>query len=216
MTARADWMWPDPRRSAVLVVDKQRAYFGAGRPGVTPARVQHMSGSLDHIDRFIAACRDLGVPIIWTQMAEDPACAPANLAPQITDEWAFSVGSADWEIVGLQPTAGEAIIRKQWHDAFTGTSLDHVLDAQGAEALIIVGGYAGRCVLATAFAAASRGYFVVVPNGLVLGCVNSPDEEGVVNAVISDTIGRVVDPEVLLAEWSSYRAGCTSPQPTSL
>lgn len=204
MTAGTPQRSVDRERCAVIVVDKQRAYFGAGRPGVTPPVLQHISRSLDAIDHFIDGCRGLGAPIIWTQMAEDPTCAPANLAPQITDEWAFSVGSSEWEIVGRQPMTGEPVIRKQWPDAFTGTVLDELLRRQRVELLVIVGGYAGRCVLATAFAAASKGYFVAVPRGLALGCPNSPEEEDVAMTVVGATVGRVVEPEVLLAELSFH------------
>lgn len=67
--------------------------------------------------------------------------------------------------------------------------------------IVLIGGYAGRCVLATAFGAQSRGLHVVVPRGLAEPHPRHRQEEAVFLAVIDTVLGHVLDPEALERRW---------------
>ena len=72
-------------------------------------------------------------------------------------------GEAGWDIVPeLAPLPGETVIDKPGKGAFYGTSLDHILHAQGITSLIVAGVTTEVCVQTTVREANDRGYECLV------------------------------------------------------
>jgi nicotinamidase-related amidase len=86
-------------------------------------------------------------------------------------------------------------------DAFAVAELDRRLAGLGRDTVVLIGGYAARCVLATAFGAQRHGYHVVVPRGLAEPHPRHVEEEAVSLAVIDSIVGYVVEPEVVAKSW---------------
>lgn len=68
-------------------------------------------------------------------------------------------GSDGWRIVGeLAPKEGEAIIAKQYPDAFEETSLEQTLAGLGVSHLVITGAQTDACIRSTTHRALAEGY----------------------------------------------------------
>src|SRR5258705_9789021 len=104
-------MKPEPRRTALLLIDAQRNML----EGATA--IVHPSDVLRVLRRLLAEARDEGAPVIHVQH-----CGPAG-AP---DE----PGTEGWEIHPvLAPLAGERVVQKRTPSAFEGTDLARVLES---------------------------------------------------------------------------------------
>lgn len=142
--------------SALIVVDMQNDFVKTGGSLVVP----DAAATIPHIRHLLAAARNAGVHIAYTQdthFDNDP-------------EWAIwpehcRHGSWGWQIVDeLAPQPGELVCQKSRYDGFYGTWLDHFLGSVWkVENLVIVGTVASICVLHTAASAGLRWYNVVVP-----------------------------------------------------
>lgn len=167
-----------PGRTALLVVDMQRAFLEPGEAmEVPPAR-----DVVPRIGELIAIFRDKGLPVVFTRFtysAEAPLLVgelhpehrPATPgAPVGTGRPSSSCleGQDNVAIVSdLEPRAGELVIDKRYYDGFNGTSLDGALRARGITTLVVTGTMTDICVLATVVGGFNREYrMVVVEDGV--------------------------------------------------
>lgn len=167
-----------PGRTALLVVDMQRAFLEPGEAmEVPPAR-----DVVPRIGKLIAMFRDKGLPVVFTRFtysAEAPllvgelhpehrAAIPG--APVGTGRPSSSCleGQGNVSIVpDLEPRAGELVIDKRYYDGFNGTVLDGALRARGITTLVVTGTMTDICVLATVVGGFNREYrMVVVEDGV--------------------------------------------------
>lgn len=111
-------------------------------------------------------------------------------------------GSPGFEFVGERPKGSERVFEKQYPDSFSNSGLGDHLKRLGTKTVIVVGAYAGRCVLATAFGAQQRGLHVVVLAGHTFAHPNNPGELEVTGEVIRSLVGYAVTPQDLLAAWA--------------
>lgn len=195
-----------PERCAVMVIDKQRWYLDpAVSPFLAGAEEQVAAEELSRHDRFIDASRAAGVPVVWTVMTEGDDHAPENVLARWRrrpEEPRLRRGDAGFEFAGGQPTSDEAVFEKVYPDAFSVRGVERHLNSIGRSTLVVIGGYAARCVLATAFGAQALGLHVIVPRGLAEPHPGQVHEEQVFLAVIDSVVGHVLDPEQILRRWN--------------
>lgn len=148
------------RRPALLVVDVVQAYLQPGSPlyaGVEAALACNL--------RLIAACRDAGVPVIFTRVVYQAGGADGGLfTRKVPALAAFAAGSRLGEFPPqIVPRAEEIVVVKQYASAFFGTSLASLLTASGIDTVLIGGFSTSGCVRATAVDALQHGFapFVV-------------------------------------------------------
>jgi nicotinamidase-related amidase len=125
---------PDRPNSALLVVDVQNGVVaGAHQRDVVVANVASL------VDR----ARSGGVPVVWVQHAGDE----------------LERGSAAWQLVPeLGVEAGEAVVHKEYGDAFEDTDLEEVLARRAVGHLVVAGAQTDACVRSTLHGALVRGY----------------------------------------------------------
>ena len=167
-----------PGRTALLVVDMQRAFLEPGEAmEVPPAR-----DVVPRIGELLAIFRDKGLPVVFTRFtysAEAPLLVcelhpehrPATLGTQVGAGRPSSScleGQNNVRIVpDLEPRAGELVIDKRYYDGFNGTVLDGALRARGITTLVVTGTMTDICVLATVVGGFNREYrMVVVEDGV--------------------------------------------------
>lgn len=148
------------KRPALLIVDFVMAYLDPASPlyaGVEDA--------LESNIRLLAAVRQAGIPVIFTNVVYEPGGADGGLFyKKIPALKAFDRGSPLGQFPPtLQPRDGEAVISKQFASAFFGTALDEKLRDMGVDTLLISGLSTSGCVRATALDALQHGFapFVV-------------------------------------------------------
>jgi nicotinamidase-related amidase len=167
-----------PGRTALLVVDMQRAFLEPGEAmEVPPAR-----DVVPRIGELIAIFRDKGLPVVFTRFTYSAAAPllvgelhpehrPATRGTQVGAGLPSSCcleGQDNVRIVpDLEPRAGELVIDKRYYDGFNGTVLDGALRARGITTLVVTGTMTDICVLATVVGGFNREYrMVVVADGV--------------------------------------------------
>jgi maleamate amidohydrolase len=148
-------------RPALLVVDVVMAYLASGSP-LYDAR---FAAALAANERLVAAARDAGVPVIFTNVVYQPGGADGGLFyAKVPALKAFDRGSAMGAFPpSLQPRDDETVVSKQYASAFFGTSLASTLAARRIDCVLVTGFSTSGCVRASALDALQHGYapFVV-------------------------------------------------------
>ncbi|MFT4046533.1 MAG: cysteine hydrolase family protein [Solimonas sp.] len=139
---------PPPResRTALVLVDIQNDYFSDGRWPLSGAEAAARNAAL-----ALDAAREAADVVIHVRH-EAPAAAPFFVAG--------SHGAAIHPAVA--PRSGETVIVKRFPNAFRGTGLQAVLQAQGIARIVLAGSMSHMCIDATARAATDLGYAVTV------------------------------------------------------
>lgn len=168
----------DPARTALLVVDMQRAFVEPGQAmEVPPAR-----DLIPRIQELVGIFREHGLPVVFTEFTYSPA-APL-LVGELHPEHRPAVPGAPTGfgrpsssclegednarvIRELAPRPDELVIRKHYYDGFNGTVLDGALRARGIRTLVITGTMTDICVLGTVVGGFNREYrLIVVEDGV--------------------------------------------------
>jgi ureidoacrylate peracid hydrolase len=168
----------EPARTALLVVDMQRAFVEPGEAmEVPPAR-----DVVPRIQQLIGVFREKRRPVVFTEFTYSPA-APllvGELHPEHrpalpgapTGFGRPSSSCLEGEdnvrvIPELAPRADELVIRKHYYDGFNGTVLDGALRARGVRTLVVTGTMTDICVLGTVIGGFNREYrLIVVEDGV--------------------------------------------------
>lgn len=198
-----------PHITALLVIDKQRGYIEPAPAlyEVFGSNSDTLKALVGRMDNFIESVRAHHVPVVWTQMIEDPGYALPNakFKMQITKTPAIiQSGHESFEIFGsAKPQEGEKVITKVHYDAFIGTDLHQHLQQTGTKTVVLIGVMTSRCVLATAFAANSLGYNVVVVEDMVGVAEKFTPEQPVALEIIQAILGFNVSSQDLLQTLST-------------
>ncbi|MFT4187776.1 MAG: isochorismatase family protein [Aeromicrobium sp.] len=194
-----------PGRCVLMVIDKQRWYLDpAVSPFLRKEEMSEMRRAVAELDDFIEVARDAGVPVCWTTMTEGDDHAPPNVLARWErrpEEPRMRRLDGGYEFVGASPASGDSVFEKVYPDAFSSAALEEHLSTLGRTTLVLIGGYAGRCVLATAFGAQNRGYEVVVPRDLAEPHPWQNHEEKVFLAIIDSIVGQVRSPREIADLW---------------
>ncbi|MEV6285391.1 cysteine hydrolase family protein [Kribbella sp. NPDC051770] len=132
-------------QTALIVIDVQESF----RVRPNWQAVNHPDIA-DRVNRLVASARERGDLVVWVLHTEpgtgtvfDPASGNVRL------------------IEGLEPRAGEPVISKTSHNAFTTTNLQQLLTQHGIRELVISGIRTEQCCETTTRVASDLGYDVV-------------------------------------------------------
>ena len=151
---------PFGKRPALLIVDFVMAYLEPSSPlyaGVEDALASNQ--------RLLAAAREAGIPVIFTNVVYSSGGADGGLFyRKVPALKLFERGSSLGAFPpSLRPCDGELVISKQYASSFFSTHLGATLTAMGVDTLLITGLSTSGCVRATALDACQHGFapFVV-------------------------------------------------------
>ncbi len=160
-------------KSALLVVDMQRAFLDPGEAMEVPAA----RDIVPQIQSLLALFRGQGLPVIFTEFtyAEMLPLLVGQLHPEHRRAAAGAprgfgrpsssclLGEANVHVVpDLAPRPGELVVIKHYYDGFNGTPLDQALRARGITHLVLTGTMTDICVLATVVGGMNREYRMTV------------------------------------------------------
>jgi nicotinamidase-related amidase len=163
----------EPGRTALLVVDMQRAFLDPGEAmEVAPARE-----IVPRVQDLLGLFRGRGLPVVFTEFVYSEAVP--LLVGQLHPEHRRAAPGAPRgfgrpsssclegedncrTVTALAPRPGELVIRKHWYDAFQGTPLEGALRARGVASLVVTGTMTDICVLASVVGAFNREFRTVV------------------------------------------------------
>lgn len=131
-------------KRAVIVVDIQNEYF----PPAGKLPLQGVEAAAANAARVIEAARARGDLVIHIRH-ESPTADAAYFVP----------GTASVEIhPAVKPLEGEPVLIKHYPNAFRGTDLQELIDAEGISDTVILGSMSHMCIDATSRAAFDFGY----------------------------------------------------------
>jgi maleamate amidohydrolase len=177
-------------RPAVLVIDLIRAYTTAGEPFFAQGVVDAVRESVD----LLTACRQAGVPIIYTKVLYHPSGIDGGLfVRKVPALLKLVEGEPMAEIDPLiAPTPQDLILVKNYPSCFFGTSLASTLYGLAIDTTILIGCSTSGCVRATAVDAIQHGFRVVVPRECVGDRHEGPHEANLfdINAKYGDVLSK--------------------------
>ena len=152
----------DPGTTALIVVDMENDFVAPGAPLEAPAG----RAMVPNLQRALACCREVGIPIIYTAHAHRPGGSDLGrrfaVHPAIGQGKALVDGTPGVSIFPeVAPRDGEVVITKHRYSAFYGTDLEIILRGLGVTTVVIVGVTTENCCHATARDALFRDYRVI-------------------------------------------------------
>ncbi len=165
----------DPRETAVIVIDMQQGFFGAGgawdRAGVDVSGAQAVVAPTA---RMLAAARRAGMPIVYLTMDfRGPGPDERLWNKERGARWIAAVGAGspaphgrelpaevkDFDILPeLAPQPDDVVVVKPRHSGFYNTNLHAILKESGITTLVFTGGTTSICVESTLRDAYFRDY----------------------------------------------------------
>ena len=154
-----DGRLPFGAKPALIIVDFVMAYLDQASPlyaGVESALASN--------ERILAAAREAGLPVIFTNVVYSPGGAEGGVFfRKVPALKLFERGSPYGAFPpSLQPRPGEVVLTKHYASAFFGTSLASLLTSQGIDTLLITGLSTSGCVRATTLDACQSGFLPFV------------------------------------------------------
>jgi ureidoacrylate peracid hydrolase len=195
----------DPSKCALIVVDMQNDFVLEGYPMEVP----NARKAIPHIQRLIAACRKLDIPIIYTQhtLLDGAANSPLEAAynPKLF-EVGMRKGTFGVQVIDdLKPESHDTIIEKYRYNAFHNTLLEPTLQTirglNQIDTVIITGTLTEVCCDSTARGAYMRDYKVAFVDDAT-GGLSETAEQATFNAMRM-FFGRVMNTDTALAELSA-------------
>lgn len=177
------------KRPALILIDFVEAYFDPESP-----LYANVDAALASALRLRDAARKAGVPVIYTNVVYHPSMIDAGrFGEKAMPLKVFVAGSplGAWP-KGLEPSADELVISKQYPSAFFGTSLGATLTAAGIDSLIITGLSTSGCVRASAVDCCSYGFIPIVVADACGDRHPGPHEANLfdINAKYGDVVGE--------------------------
>jgi len=149
-----------PKESALIVVDMQEDFVNPSNPLCVPEAYRQVP----RIKALIEACREIGVPVVYTayNIAADCSADFYQYWDAVADG-AGREGSEGADIYReIYPQPDERVIRvKHTYDSFAGTDLDYVLRNRHIRTIIICGTLTNFCCESTARSGYALNYHVV-------------------------------------------------------
>ncbi len=129
---------PNRPNTALLVIDAQLDVV---------ADAHDRDQVIENIRSLVERARTEDVPVVWVQHADDELHAD----------------TAAWQLVPeLQRADGEALVHKQFGDAFESTSLEDELKSLGVGRIFVAGAQTDACIRSTLHGAFVRGYDTIL------------------------------------------------------
>lgn len=198
----------NPSSTTVIVIDKQAGYFD---PVLVAKRNKNLPNDsaqvLKLIDDFIEQSRQFGVEVIWTQMVENADFSPKVISQLIKSKpdgvtTMTRMGDPSFDFYGkTKPVDNEKVFTKYRHNAFAKTQLASYLQSKNISTVILVGGYATRCVLSSVVGAGSEDLLCVIPKGLVINQSNFVDETNLLYDIVDAIFGVTMEVNEIVSTW---------------
>ena len=204
----------DWRRTAVVELDMHGGHLDP-EPDC-PAPSPRGREIIAQVNRFIQACRDLGVPVIhvvntyrtgdfegvesgWRRMTEGHySMLPEH--PPTKYYGNLGLENTKWSALAVENPPGDLVVNtKKRVTAFETTDLDLVMRSLGKDVLVITGIMTDCCDLCSAYYAGSKDYKVILCLDMTRG--SSPAGEAAAGLMVSRFIGLNTHSEELLREW---------------
>ena len=162
-----------PGKTALVVVDMQRAFLDRGEAMEVPAAREIVPQIRALLDLF----RSKRLPVVFTEFTyseqmpilvgllhpEHRRAAPGAPRGFGLPSSSCLLGEANVHVVPeLAPEPDELVVAKHYYDGFNGTSLDSALRARGITHLVVTGTLTDICVLATVIGGMNREYRMTV------------------------------------------------------
>jgi biuret amidohydrolase len=200
-------------RSAIVSIDMHQGHL-ADTPDC-PCPAPRARDIVAPIDRFHAAARAIGVPVIHVKSVlrkdgvDDVAGIPSAwrrtfplYVGAIPNSDAHAIEGSRWTEFVTQVEPKDLIVAgKKRLSPFIATDLDFLLRQMNVRTVILNGGMTDCCILNAAFDASNLSYRVVVLRDLVRG--TNEDMEDAALKMVSLHLGLVTDAVDLLAQWRS-------------
>jgi nicotinamidase-related amidase len=132
----------DPERTALLVIDVQRALFSRSTP------IYKADELIQRLNALIASWQSSKGLVVFIQHSNN------KMLIKNTDGWKFH---PDLNVNDL-----DIVVHKLHGNAFEGTNLKEILDSKGIENIVITGLVTQGCVRATSIGGHARGYRVIL------------------------------------------------------
>jgi ureidoacrylate peracid hydrolase len=153
----------EPRRTALLIVDMNKAFVGPGAPLEVPRAIDNVP----RIKGLLDTCRALGIPVIHVSHSfRKDGCDRGYMYEfwPVLRSGVLEEGAEGTEIYpDIAPVPGEPVVTKHRYSAWFGTDLDIVVRNLRVDTLIICGTTTDRCTGLTAYEAFMRDLKVVFP-----------------------------------------------------
>jgi nicotinamidase-related amidase len=203
----------EPDRTALVVVDMQRAFVEPGEALEVPAA----RDVVPRIKALLSLFRDKRQPTVFTEFTYAPTAPllvgevhpehrPAEPgAPRGFGRPSSSclVGDSGTRVIPeLQPAADELVVTKHGYDGFHGTILDGALRARGVRTLVVTGTMTDICVLATVAGAFHREYRTVVVEDAV--ATLSPEMQHAALDIMRRAYARVMSAKEVADEVAAW------------
>jgi isochorismate hydrolase len=140
--------WPNPAKSALLVIDLQEYFL----PMLSPI--------IGNVLSLIESCRAKGIKVIYTRHGHKDSDKDGGM---LLKWWGDVIiyGTEKWNLIkSISPHENEPVIDKNRYSAFLGTSLNETLKYRKIEDLIITGVMTNCCCETTARDAFMKDYRV--------------------------------------------------------
>lgn len=174
----------DPKHTALLIIDMQNDFCcDDGKAVAAGFKIDMIKASVPRLQRLLAAAREAGVRVIFTEHNYLPDWQSVSAAyirflskrfgwPP-TKHW-LTAGTWGVEIIDeLVPEKNEIVVKKWRSSSFIQTNLDLILRSNNVKTVVITGCVTQGCVDSTARDTYFHDYYPV----LVEDCVSSDNPE---------------------------------------
>jgi ureidoacrylate peracid hydrolase len=149
----------DPSRTAVVVVDVQRAFTDLFGVPVTPA----LAEVLPNISRFLTGAREAGATVFLVRLVIAPDEHSKNTliwSESLREQLRPGAPGTEWDPC-IVPHPGDVEVVKQRYSSFFGTDLDAMLRERKTETVVICGLTTDVCVQSTVRDCWQRDYHTI-------------------------------------------------------
>ena len=197
----------NPKDAALILVDIQNDFcHEEGACAKSGRDVTGAQAIIPNVQSLIDQARELQVPVIFIQMANDQST--------LSDSWlnrprpegyanpadVCKKGTWGTEFYGVSPQEGDIIVEKHRYSAFIGTDLDLILRTLGCKSLIVTGVATNVCVESTVRDGFMLDYNVTVVKDAVAGYIEELQYATFAN--VENTFGLALETTEILEEWT--------------
>ncbi len=152
----------DPRRSALLIIDVQRATWSDQDAELRPAYHRIVGDVvLPNIARLQRACRSSGIEVIFTVIESLTLDGRDRSMDYKASGFHVPKGSAGARVPEVvAPSGDEIVLSKTSSGLFNSTNFDYLLRNMGIDSVLVAGVLTDQCVDITVRDGADRGYWM--------------------------------------------------------
>jgi ureidoacrylate peracid hydrolase len=192
----------NPASTALLVIDIQNDFCNpSGLMASMGKDVSGMDAMIEKIRQLAALCKEVGIPIFYTQQIYDRAKLTDLQKEQYDLDGKMVTCDIDgdgYKFYKLNPSA-DRIFPKYTYNVFSNADLRNELSSCGIKTLIITGVSTQICVETAIRNGFDIGYKIVVPRDLVATTSKDPDTQERTLRLVEKTYGVVVDSAEVMA-----------------